>query len=159
MNLSKLSIELVKSTSYVIEENAEAITSKMYSILFEKYPETKELFRNASEDQHKKLAQAIASYAENIDNLFILDMLAQSVERIAKTHVTTLIKAEHYPMVGESLLQAMKEELVDKVSKDVLKAWEEAYYFLADILITKEKELYQLERNEKKSEVGLSISL
>jgi len=28
----------------------------MYNILFTKYPELKELFRNTSPDQHKKLA-------------------------------------------------------------------------------------------------------
>jgi len=139
MGLSPQTQEICKATAPVIAEHGEAITTRMYEILFENYPETKALFGDAPEDQHKKLAGAIAAYAANIDNL---DALGGAVESMAQRHVRTNVKPEHYPMVGVSLLQAIKDVLGDAATEDVVNAWKEAYFFLGDILIAREKEIY-----------------
>ena len=139
MALSEKTIEICKATAPVIAEHGETITTRMYEILFENYPETKALFGDAPEEQHKILAGAIAAYAANIDNL---DVLGKAVEGMAKRHVKTNVKPEHYPMVGVSLLQAIKDVLGDAATEDVIDAWKEAYFFLGDILIAREKELY-----------------
>ena len=54
-----------------------------------------------------------------------------------------MIKPEHYPVVGENLLASIKEVLGDGATDDIIQAWAEAYQFLADILIGREKEIYQ----------------
>ena len=139
MSLSQSTIDIVKATAPAVATNAESITARMYEILFSDYPETKVLFENAAPDQHKKLAAAVGAYAANIDNL---DVLAKAVEKMATTHVATKVKPEHYPMVGLSILGAIKDVLGEAATEDVLNAWKEAYFFLADILIAREKELY-----------------
>lgn len=139
MSLSPKTIELVKATASVVAQHAESITTAMYEILFSKHPELKELFKNAEPDQHKKLAAAVVAYASNIDNLGVL---SKAVEKIAQTHVRTSVKAEHYPIVGGALLEAISKVLGDAATQDILDAWGEAYFFLADILIAREKELY-----------------
>jgi len=139
MSLSPKTIEIVKSTAGAISSNGEAITTRMYEILFANYPETEILFQNATSDQHKKLAGAVAAYAANIDNLAIL---SKAVEKMAQTHVNTMVRPEHYPMVGVSLLEAVKDVLGDAATDEVIEAWKEAYFFLADVLIAREKELY-----------------
>jgi len=139
MSLSPKTIEIVKATAAPIAANGEAITTRMYEILFANYPETEVMFQNAAADQHKKLAGAVAAYAANIDNLAVL---SKAVEKMAQTHVNTMVKPEHYPMVGVSLLEAVKDVLGDAATDEVIEAWKEAYFFLADILIAREKELY-----------------
>ena len=139
MELSSTTKEISKATAPVIKEHGEAITTRMYEILFANYPETKALFSDAPENQHKLLAAAIAAYAANIDNL---DVLGKAVETMAQRHVKTKVKEEHYPMVGLSLLQAIKDVLGDAATDEVINAWKEAYFFLADILIAREKEIY-----------------
>jgi len=139
MALSEKTIEICKATAPVLTEHGEAITIKMYEILFANYPETRALFGEAPEDQHKKLASAIVAYASNMDNL---EVLGQAVEVMAQRHVRTKVKPEHYPMVGVSLLQAIKDVLGDAATDDVIEAWKEAYFYLGDILIAREKELY-----------------
>jgi len=139
MSLSPSTIEIVKATAPAVAMNAEKITTRMYEILFADFPETKELFKDANPDQHKKLAMAISAYAANIDNLVMLSM---AVEKMASTHVRTKVKPEHYPMVGTSVLGAIKDVLGEAATEDVLNAWKEAYFFLADILIAREQELY-----------------
>ena len=139
MSLSQSTIDIVKATAPAVAANAEKITARMYEILFSDYPETEALFANAAPDQHKKLAAAVGAYAANIDNLAVL---AKAVEKMATTHVATNVKPEHYPMVGLSILGAIKDILGEAATEDVLNAWKEAYFFLAEVLIAREKELY-----------------
>ena len=139
MNLSQNTIDAVKASTPLIGANAEKITTRMYEILFSKYPETKPLFTNAQGDQHKKLAGAIAAFATNIDRL---DALSGAVEKMATTHVATNVKPEHYPMVGDALVNAMADVLGDDFSDEYKVAWGEAYGFLGSILMGREAELY-----------------
>ncbi|WP_345973152.1 globin domain-containing protein [Sulfurimonas diazotrophicus] len=139
MSLSKETIEIVKATAKPVAENAEAITARMYEILFEHYPEMQVLFKDASPDQHKKLAAAVGAYAVNIEKL---ELLGDALEKMAQSHVRSGVLPEHYPAVGVSLLTAVKEVLGDAATDDVLSAWKEAYFFLGDLLIAREKALY-----------------
>lgn len=139
MGLSEKTIEICKATAPVLTEHGEAITTRMYEILFSNYPETRALFGEAPEDQHKKLASAIVAYASNIDNL---EVLGKAVEGMAQRHARTKVKPEHYPMVGVSLLEAIKDVLGDAATDDVIEAWKEAYFYLGDILIAREREIY-----------------
>jgi len=129
--------EIIKSTAPLIKEKGEQITTRMYEILFSKYPETKELFKNAPKDQYKRLANAIFSYAANIDRL---DALQEAIERMAQKHVETNVKPEHYPLVKDALLTAIKEVL--NPPQEVIEAWDKAYDVLANVLIEREKQLY-----------------
>lgn len=130
---------IIKSTAPVIKEHGEAITTAMYVRLFKAHPEAKELFKDAQPDQYKKLANAVYAYAANIDNL---GALTKGIETMVSVHVKTKVQPMHYPWVGEAILGAIKEVLGDAATEEILTAWGEAFFFLADVLIAKEKEAY-----------------
>ena len=130
---------IIKSTAPVIKEHGEAITTVMYKLLFSKHPEANELFKDASPEQHKKLASMVYAYAANIDNL---GALQKGIDKVAHIHVAVKILPEHYPWVGEALLGAIKEVLGDAATTEVMDAWEEAYGFLAKVFIAREEEIY-----------------
>jgi len=140
--LSAETIAIIKSTAPALQEHGVAITTRMYERLFVD-PAIKALFDQAAQEsgeQPKRLAAAILAYAKNVDNL---GALTQAVERMAERHVATHVRPEHYPAVAAALLPAIKDVLGDAVDQPVLDAWGQAYWFLADILIGKEKSLYQ----------------
>ncbi len=139
MSLSPETIVAVKETIPLINRESENVTTRMYEILFSKYPETKLMFDNASKDQHKKLAGAIAAFAANIDNLAVL---GAAVEKMAQSHVMTQVKPIHYPMVADALITAMGDVLGEAFTDARKNAWVEAYTFLANILMQREQELY-----------------
>ena len=139
MSLSQETIAAIKETIPLVNQEAENVTSRMYEILFSKYPETKSMFDNAAKDQHKKLAGAIAAFAGNIDNLAVL---GAAVEKMAQSHVMTQVKPIHYPMVADALITAMGDILGEAFTEARKNAWIEAYTFLANILMQREQELY-----------------
>ncbi len=149
--VSQKTIEIVKATAPIIREKGEEITRRMYEITFAERPDYKRGFENTwmqhldGGEQAHKLAAAVYAYATHIDRL---DELAMAVEHIAHRHVETHILPEQYPLIGEKLLQAMKDVLQDAANDEVISAWAEAYTALADIFIQKEKAIYQQEDRE-----------
>ena len=139
--LSPQTIATVKATAPVLVRHGLAITKRMYERLFAD-PEIEALFDAAAQEsgeQPERLAAAIVAFAQNVDNL---PALAGAVERMAARHVETKVKPEHYPAVAEALLPAIRDVLGEAATDEVLSAWGEAYWFLADILIKREAQLY-----------------
>ena len=135
--LSADTIARVKATVPALAEHGEAITLAMYARLFQD-DHIRALFNHANQStgaQPKALAGAILAYAQNIDNLGVV---LPVVERIAHKHVGYHILAEHYPFVAKALLGAIQDVLGDAATDEILAAWGEAYWFLADILIGRE---------------------
>jgi nitric oxide dioxygenase len=140
--LSAQTIALVKATVPALEAHGLEITRRMYQRMFANEA-IRDLFNQSHHgetgSQPKALASAILAYAQNIERL---EVLGPAVERIAQKHVGLQILPEHYPAVAESLLGAIKDILGDAATNEILAAWGEAYWFLANILIGREKQIY-----------------
>lgn len=142
--LSPATLAIVKATAPVLVQHGVAITTRMYERLFVD-ANIKAMFDAAAQqsgEQPRRLAAAIVAFAQNVDNL---PALAGAVEKMAARHVQTHVRAEHYPAVAEALLPAIRDVLGEAATDEVLQAWGEAYWFLADVLIARENELYELE--------------
>ena len=141
---STQAMEIVKATAPAIEKHGVEITTAMYKRLFQN-EEVKAMFDQAAQqsgEQPRRLAAAILAYAKNIDKL---GNLGAAVQRMVTRHVETGVKPEHYPYVAEALLPAIREVLGAEVATDeVLGAWGEAYWMLADILIAAEAQAYEI---------------
>lgn len=146
--LDEKTIAIVKSTAPVLAEHGETLTRHFYKRMFSHNPEVAPFFNPAHQTagkQQRALAGAIAAYAANIDNL---EVLGGAVELIAQKHASLMIKPEHYPIVGENLLASIREVLGEAATDEIIGAWAAAYGFLAEILIGREKQIY--EENAKK---------
>jgi len=140
--LSERTIALVKATVPALEVHGLDMVHEMYRRMFQN-PEIRDLFNQShhgdSGSQPRALASAILAYGANIDNL---GALAPTVERIAQKHVGLQILPDHYPHVADALLGAIKHTLGDAATDEILGAWGEAYWFLANILIAREDRIY-----------------
>jgi nitric oxide dioxygenase len=140
--LSDKTMAIVKSTAPILQEHGETLTRHFYQRMFTHNPEVAPFFNPANQTagkQQRALAGAIAAYAANIDNL---EVLGGAVELIAQKHASLMIKPEHYPIVGQNLLASIQEVLGEGATDEIIEAWAEAYGFLADIMIGREKQIY-----------------
>ncbi|SFP75388.1 NO-inducible flavohemoprotein [Salibacterium halotolerans] len=141
--LKESTMETVKATVPVLRERGPEITEHFYKRMFEQHPELLHIFNQtnqASGRQPKALAGTVLAAAENIDQL---ETILPVVREIAHKHRSLQVKPEHYPIVGENLLAAMKEVLGKAATDDIMAAWEEAYNVIADVFISVEKGMYQ----------------
>ena len=89
--------------------------------------------------QPMALAMTVLAAAQNIDRL---ETLLPAVQKIGARHVELNVKPEHYPIVGQNLLQALKDVLGDGATEEIMEAWGKAYNIIADIFINVEKDIY-----------------
>lgn len=139
--LSPDTIALVKQSVPALAAHGAEITKRMYAILFQD-EHIRELFNHANQgeggSQVKALATAILAYAQNIENL---EALGPVVERIAHKHIGYHILPEHYPFVAKALLSAIADVLGEAATPELMGAWGEAYWFLAEILKNRELQI------------------
>lgn len=134
---------IVQATVPVLREQGENITRVFYREMFQAHPELLNVFNPANQrngGQAKSLAASILAYAAHIDRL---DQLGGMVEQIAQKHFSLEILPAHYPIVGKHLLGAIKTVLGEAATPEILEAWGAAYQQLADVMIGREKQLYE----------------
>ena len=141
--LSQQTIEIVKSTVPVLAQKGNEITTVFYKNLFESHPELLNIFNVTNQQkgrQQNALANTVYAAAQYIDQLHVL---LPAVKQIAHKNRSLVVKPEHYPIVGEYLLAAIKEVLGDAATEEILSAWGEAYGVIADVFISVEEEMYK----------------
>ena len=141
--LSQSTITTIKATVPALEAYGKDITTAFYKKLFETHPQLLNIFNHTNQQkgrQQNALATTVLAAAKYIDQL---EVLLPAVKQIAHKHRSLQVLPEHYPVVGETLLWAIKDVLGDAATDEILNAWGEAYGVIADIFISVEKEMYE----------------
>ncbi|MEK4750890.1 NO-inducible flavohemoprotein [Niallia sp. FSL W8-0177] len=141
--LSQKTIDIIKSTVPVLQVHGTQITTVFYKNMFAAHPELLNIFNHANQArgrQQTALANTVLAAAQNIDQL---ETIIPVVKQIAHKHRSLMVKAEHYPIVGEFLLKAIKEVLGDAATDEIIQAWADAYGVIAQVFIDIEKEMYE----------------
>ncbi|TFD99687.1 NO-inducible flavohemoprotein [Jeotgalibacillus sp. R-1-5s-1] len=141
--LSEQTIRTIKATVPVLEVKGTDITTRFYQMLFEAHPELLNIFNHSNQEQGRQqtaLANTVYAAAIHIDQL---EAIIPAVKRIAHKHRSLGVKPDHYPIVGEFLLKAIKDVLGDAATDEIIQAWAEAYGVIADAFISVEKEMYK----------------
>lgn len=141
--LSQKTMDIIKSTVPVLQVHGTQITTVFYSNLFKAHPELLNIFNHANQAkgrQQTALSNTVLAAAQNIDKL---ETIIPVVKQIAHKHRSLMIKPEHYPIVGEYLLKAIKEVLGDAATDEIIQAWADTYGVIAQVFIDIEKEMYE----------------
>lgn len=147
--LKQATIDIIKSTVPALEVHGTDITKLFYTRLFETHPELLNIFNHANQKQGKQqtaLANMVLAAAVHIDKL---EAIIPAVVQVAHKHRSLGVKPEHYPVVGENLLLAIKEVLGNAATDEILHAWKEAYGVIADAFIGIEAGMYKEAENRK----------
>ncbi|MGG5254398.1 NO-inducible flavohemoprotein [Neobacillus sp. SM06] len=137
-------LEIIKATLPVVQEHGEAITKRFYQRMFERHPELRNIFNQTHQrtgHQPKALADAVYGAAANIEDF---SQIMPILERIGEKHRSLQIKPEHYPIVGENLLAAIKEILGEAATNEIMDAWADAYHVISDVFIRMEDKMYKM---------------
>lgn len=145
--LKQETVQIIKATVPVLEVHGVEITKTFYKNMFQAHPELLNIFNHTNQEkgrQQTALANTVYVAAVHIENL---EAILPAVMLIAHKHRSLGILPEHYPIVGEHLLKAIKEVLGDAATDDIINAWAEAYGVIADVFIQVEEDLYQKAEN------------
>lgn len=130
---SENEIQLVRETWTAASADPDAAAALFYGKLFEAAPAVKPLFSSDMSVQGRKLMQMISIAVNNMEQ--IEDIVPALVDLGAK-HVDYGAAPEHYPVVGEILIDTLKTALGDEFTKDAEEAWQRTYSALASVMLS-----------------------
>jgi len=129
----RIDIQTLEKSFRRLTPKMDLFTASFYETLFDRHPETLPLFAGVRfDEQKKKLARAIALVVRNMEKPEFLTAYLQGLGAI---HVAYGVKAEHYPMVVECMMDALAETLSKAWTPEVDAAWREALRHICDTMI------------------------
>jgi len=143
--LSDTSAPVVKATLPVVGEHIQEIARRFYQHMFAEHPELLDgLFNRGNQAdgrQQQALAGSVAAFAGYLvnDPTHLPDHL---LSRISHKHVSLGLHPDQYQIVHDNLMWAIVDVLGDAVTPEVAAAWDEVYWLMANMLINKERGLY-----------------
>jgi nitric oxide dioxygenase len=147
--LSDTSYPVVKATLPVVGEHIQEIARRFYGHMFGEHPELLDgLFNRGNQAdgrQQQALAGSVAAFAGYLVNK-PTELPDHLLSRIAHKHVSLGLRPDQYQIVHDNLMWAIVDVLGDSVTPEVAAAWDEVYWLMANVLINKERGLYEAVR-------------
>ncbi|MEU2788576.1 globin domain-containing protein [Streptomyces sp. NPDC007100] len=123
---------LIGRTLDEIEPVADKVTSYFYALLFVRHPELRALFPAAMDAQRDRLFRALLTSVKAVDDT---DTLTDYLSHLGRGHRKYGTLPEHYPAVGECLLNAIARYAHGTWHPEAEAAWVRAYTTISQIMI------------------------
>ncbi len=123
---------LVRRTMAAIGSVADKVTSYFYALLFVRHPDLRPLFPPAMDAQRDRLLKALLTAAEHIDDTPVLVGYLQNLGRGHRKYGT---RPEHYPAVGECLIEALAKYAESVWEPETEAAWVRTYTTISQVMI------------------------
>lgn len=132
-----LDVDRLEYSFALIRDRGAEFSAIFYRTLFTDYPEVEPLFQQADmQEQGKKL---FASLAVVVENLRRPEILASRLRAMGERHVAYGVSANHYPMVGGTMLKSFEEVLEADWTPELKQAWTDAYRAVAEMMVDSAK--------------------
>ncbi|MEQ9503810.1 MAG: globin family protein [Deltaproteobacteria bacterium] len=125
-------IRLIEESWKSVDELGDAAIQAFYSTLFSKAPQARAMFPDDMVEQRRKLKQALALAVANLRRL---DELGPKLAELGARHVDYGTKPEHYPVVGEALLDTLASAFGEAWSAELADAWGAAFTLISQVMI------------------------
>ncbi|MDI3564147.1 globin family protein [Bradyrhizobium sp. Arg816] len=126
-------ITLVQQSFSKVAPISEAASVLFYDRLFEVAPSVRAMFPEDMTEQRKKLMGMLAAVVGGLSNL---ETILPAASALAKRHVAYGAKAEHYPVVGATLLWTLEKGLGEAWTPELATAWTDTYGVLSGYMIS-----------------------
>ena len=128
-----MNINLLETSFDMVRPQASAFSTSFYQTLFQHHPELEPMFASISQSaQEKKL---IFSLAAIVDNLRNPEVLEPALKSLGARHFQVGTLAEHYPFVGQALLETFASYLGAAWTSEMAAAWSDAYEGIATTML------------------------
>lgn len=123
-----IQLELQRSLDYLFL-NKDEFAENFYKRVFEKAPETRDLFKKNMQDQGRLLTHMIGGIVYSMSRP---ENLKTGLEFLGKSHARYGVTKKHYPVVLESLMEVIHEQLGEHSTPRLISAWEQALKGITD---------------------------
>lgn len=124
-----MNVSLLRTSFDLIAPRKDEFAEAFYRRLFEKYPETRQFFATTDmTTQARALAATLAVVVAGVEKG---EDLTPALKSLGGRHKTYGVLPEHYPIVGEILIETFQKELGPQWLPAYQDAWLQAYEIIA----------------------------
>src|SRR4051794_9681503 len=127
-----LDIDALETSFDAVAPRGDELVEDFYARLFEAAPGVRGLF---SDDMRRQKAMLLSALVLVRKSLRDLDGLLPTLRALGARHVAYGAKAEHYPVVGTTLIASMAAIAGDDWKPEYDTAWTEAFLVIAGVMI------------------------
>jgi len=123
---------LLRSSFDLIAPDKDQFAEAFYQRLFEKYPETRAFFANTDiSKQARSLAATLAVVVAGVEKG---EDLTPTLQKLGARHKTYGVLPEHYPVVGEVLIETFQNRLGSQWTPAFHDAWTQALTVIEQVM-------------------------
>jgi methyl-accepting chemotaxis protein len=123
---------LLRSSFDLIAPDKDQFAEAFYQLLFEKYPGTRQFFANTDMSaQVRSLAATLAVVVAGVEKG---DNLTPTLQTLGGRHKTYGVLPEHYPIVGEILIETFQNRLGSQWTPAFQDAWIQAFTTITQVM-------------------------
>ncbi len=123
---------LLRSSFDLIAPDKDQFAQSFYQLLFEKYPGTRQFFANTNmSKQAHLLASTLALVVAGVEKG---EDLTPTLQTLGARHKTYGVLPEHYPIVGEVLIETFQNKLGSQWTPAFQDAWIQAFTVIAQVM-------------------------
>jgi methyl-accepting chemotaxis protein len=123
---------LLRSSFELIAPDKNQFAEAFYQRLFEKYPQTRPFFANTDMSvQARSLATTLAVVVVGVEKG---ENLTPTLQTLGARHKTYGVLPEHYPIVGEILIETFQNRLGSQWTPAFQNAWIQAFTTIAQVM-------------------------
>lgn len=128
-----MNASLLRTSFDLIAPRKDEFAEVFYQRLFEKYPATREFFSKTDmSKQARSLAGALALVVAGVEKG---ENITPVLKSLGDRHKTYGVLPEHYPIVGEVLIESFQNFLGSQWTPAFQEAWSEAYGVIVQTMI------------------------
>jgi hemoglobin-like flavoprotein len=127
-----MDVAILQQSFAEVGPQQEAFAEAFYQRLFTLYPQTIPLF--ATTNMKRQQNSLMATLELVVTGVVRGDDVVPGIEQLGRRHAMYGVKAEHYPLVGQALLETLEQFLRDKWTAQVEATWTEAYAMITDYM-------------------------
>src|SRR5690606_16106401 len=116
-----LNVPALRSSFELVVEREPQLTHRFYDILFQRYPQTKPMFRNnPRQEQEKMLTDVLVKLMDHLEDA---PWLVRELGALGSKHADYGVTDEMYGWVGASLLEALEQVAAEEWTPELAAAW------------------------------------
>lgn len=123
--------ELLNESLGLVAPVADQLIRSFYDRVFAEHPQVRSMFPADMTVQRERLLKAVVDLVTKYDRR---EELVPHLEALGARHVRYGVQPEHYPIVGQILLESLAQIAGDHWNDDYEGAWTRAYTFAAQTM-------------------------
>ena len=130
-------VQLVRSSFAKVAAIKDQAATLFYRRLFELDPSLRPLFKADMTAQGAKLMAALGGIVGSLDHL---ERILPALRQLGRRHGAYGVQPEHYATVGEALIWTLEQGLGAEFTREMRRAWTDAYGRLAWAMVAAAEE-------------------